>query len=175
MIRGSPSTSSVSLENARRRSRVRAFASSARVRLAACGVSSSRRCANATSMSICAYQTSRLLSAANSRIAVRYRATVASTAVRRCLAENPRSRPATAMLAESRLTSHSQGPGSVSSKSLRSNASRRSGVPKTPKFERCASPHNCTCSPVRGTWERSEAMISAAPRKNAKGETSIRP
>ncbi len=57
---------------------------------------------------------------------------------------NPRSRPAISMLAASRFTSHSHGPGSVSSKSLTSNTSRRSGVPKTPKFERCASPQSCT-------------------------------
>ena len=76
----------------------------------------------------------------------------------RCLASNPRSRPATAKLATSRLTSHSNGPGSVSSKSLTLKTSRRSGAAKTPKFERWASPQSCTCRPVRGVAARSAAM-----------------
>jgi hypothetical protein len=46
----------------------------------------------------------------------------------RCFASKPRSRPATAKLATRRLTSHSNGPGSVSSKSLMLNTSRRSGA-----------------------------------------------
>jgi hypothetical protein len=79
------------------------------------------------------------------------------------------------MLAASRLRSHSHGPGSVSSKSLRSNTSRRSGEPNTPKFDRCASPQDCTWNPERGIPARSAAMIRAAPRKNVNGETSIRP
>ena len=54
------------------------------------------------------------------------------------------------MLTAKRLTSHSQGPGRVSSKSLISNTSWRSGEAKTPKFERCASPQHCTASSVRG-------------------------
>ena len=54
------------------------------------------------------------------------------------------------MLTASRLTSHSHGPGSVSSKSLTSNTSRRSGEANTPKFDRCASPQHCTFSPDRG-------------------------
>ena len=66
------------------------------------------------------------------------------------LAVNPLSRPATARLAASRLTSHSNGPGSVSSKSLRSKTSRRSGEANAPKLARCASPHSCTRSPAAG-------------------------
>ena len=93
----------------------------------------------------------------------------------RCSSSNPRSRPATATLAASRLTSHSNGPGSDSSKSLTLNTSRRSGAANAPKFERCASPHSWTSSPVRGESARSAAMSAAAPRKNVKGETSIRP
>jgi hypothetical protein len=49
------------------------------------------------------------------------------------------SRPAIATLAASRLTSHSHGPGRVSSKSLRSNSNCRSGEAKAPKLPRCAS------------------------------------
>ena len=54
------------------------------------------------------------------------------------------------MLTASRLTSHSHGPGSVSSKSLMSKTSRRSGEAKTPKFDRCASPQHWTRNPERG-------------------------
>ena len=70
----------------------------------------------------------------------------------------PLARPAMTMLAASRLTSHSQGPGSVSSKSLASNTSRRSGEAKMPKLERCASPLACTTMSVRGVSARSKAM-----------------
>ena len=91
------------------------------------------------------------------------------------LLEKPSWRPATTTLAARRLTSHSQGPGSVSSKSLQSKTSWRSGDPKTPKLERWASPQIWAVSPERGVVERSDAMISAAPRKKVNGETSIRP
>jgi hypothetical protein len=80
---------------------------------------------------------------ANVRIAVRYAETVASAAARCWSIEKARSRPATTTLAVSRLRSHSNGPTLVSSKSLTSKTSRRSGVPKIPKFERCASPQSC--------------------------------
>ncbi len=66
------------------------------------------------------------------------------------LTGKPLSRAAISMLAARRLTSHSHGPGSVSSKSLRSNTSRRSGEANTPKFDRCASPQHCTVRPERG-------------------------
>ena len=70
--------------------------------------------------------------------------------MRRALTGNPLSRPATAKLAASRLTSHSNGPGRVSSKSLTSKTSRRSGEANAPKLDRCASPHSCTRSPDEG-------------------------
>ena len=70
----------------------------------------------------------------------------------------------TSKLAAIRLTSHSHGPGRVSSKSLMSKMSWRSGVPNTPKFDRCASPHSCTVIPDTGVGARSAAMIAAAPR-----------
>src|SRR5258707_5971815 len=38
--------------------------------------------------------------------------------------------------------SHSHGPGSVSSKSFTSKTRLRSADPKTPKFDRCASPRS---------------------------------
>ena len=83
---------------------------------------------------------------------------------RRSARANPRSRPATSKLAASRLTSHSHGPGSVSSKSLMSNIARRSGEANTPKFDRWASPQTWAFRPERGVAARSAAMISAAPR-----------
>ena len=65
-----------------------------------------------------------------------------------------RSRPAISKLAARRLTSHSQGPGRVSSKSLTSKTRRRSGAAKTPKFERWASPQSWTRKPgTRGLRE----------------------
>jgi hypothetical protein len=67
----------------------------------------------------------------------------------------PVSRPAISRLVASRLTSHSNGPGLVSSKSLTWKTSRRSGEAKRPKSPRCASPHNWTVSPERGPFARS--------------------
>ena len=75
-------------------------------------------------------------------IASRYSRAAAVTAERQFASSKPLSRPATAMLAASRLRSHSNGPGSVSSKSLMLKTSRRSGAAKMPKFERCASPQS---------------------------------
>jgi len=63
-----------------------------------------------------------------------------------------------------RLTSHSHGPGSVSSKSFGLNTTRRSGAAKPPKFEMWASPQACTTMPERGVVARSAAITAAAPR-----------
>ncbi len=82
----------------------------------------------------------------------------------RSASSKPFARPAMTRLAESRLTSHSQGPGSVSSKSLMSNINCRSGEASSRKFSRCASPHSWAVSPERGLSARSDAMIAAAPR-----------
>ena len=76
---------------------------------------------NSFPTSMWAYHTSRLRIAAACAIRARYSATPAATIPRRAAGSNPRSRPAISKLAASRLTSHSQGPGSVSSKSLMSN------------------------------------------------------
>ena len=96
------------------------------------------------------YHTSRLRIAANLRIQRRYSATVAST-IRSCSATvKPFERAAISTLTASRLTSHSHGPGSVSSKSLMSNTSRRSGEANRPKFDRWASPQACTSKPGAG-------------------------
>ena len=115
-------------------------------------------------MSRWAYHTSRFFIAAKPAIAVRYASTVSSTIWSWSLTGKPLLRAAISMLTARRLTSHSHGPGSVSSKSLMSNISRRSGEAKTPKFDRCASPQHCTVRPERGVDARSLAMISAAPR-----------
>ena len=77
---------------------------------------------------------------------------------------NPLLRAAIVKLAAMRFTSYSNGPGSVSSKSLRSKSSVRSGEANTPKFDRCASPQSWTFRPAVGVSFRSAAMIFAAPR-----------
>ncbi len=81
----------------------------------------------AASTSMWEYHTSRLVMAANWCMPERYSPSRASSTLVRSLVENPLSRPAMAKLAASRLTSHSHGPGHVSSKSLMPNTSRRSG------------------------------------------------
>ena len=111
-----------------------------------------------------AYQTWRLRIAAKPVIAFRYERAVASTAASRSFREKPLSRPAIAKLAARRFTSHSHGPGAVSSKSLMSKTRVRSGEPNVPKFERCASPHSWVRMLEFGVRERSVAMISAPPR-----------
>jgi hypothetical protein len=50
--------------------------------------------------------------------------------------EKPLLRDTTVKLAAIRFTSYSNGPGSVSSKSFRSNSSLRSGEANAPKFDR---------------------------------------
>ena len=52
----------------------------------------------------------------------------------------------------------------LSSKSLRSKRSSRSGEAKAPKFDRCASPHSWTSSPAFGVAARSVAITVAVPR-----------
>ena|GEM_PF-3093284 len=85
------------------------------------------------------------------------------------------SRPAIATLAASLLTSHSNGPGRVSSKSLQSKTRRRSGAAKTPKLERWASPQSWARRPVSGAAASSAAITAAPPRKKANAEVSMRP
>ena len=83
---------------------------------------------------------------------------------RRVGAAYPWSRAAISKLAARRLTSHSHGPGSVSSKSLMSKTSRRSGDWKRPKFMRWASPQSWAVRPESGVPARSDAMSRAPPR-----------
>ena len=164
MIRRRPSTRAVSLPSAFMLSLVWALASSFSASLNLFALNCDLNLPMACSISRCAYHTSRNGCSAKPRIAVRYPSTAARTILRRALSVNPLSRPATARLAASRLTSHSNGPGRVSSKSLTSKTSRRSGDANAPKFDRCASPHSCTRSPEAGVPARSAAIGSAAPR-----------
>ena len=69
-----------------------------------------------------------------------------------------------AKLVASRFTSHSHGPGSVSSKSLMENTSLRSGDSYPPKLATCASPQHWTTMPEVGVEARSAAMIAAPAR-----------
>ena len=105
-------------------------------------------------------------------IAVRYIATAASTVARRSAAPKSRSRAATSMLAARRLTSHSNGPRRVSSKSFTSKTSDRSGDAKKPKFRRCASPHSWTLE--TGYGRRGEIVrhhrSRAAEEREGRGE-----
>ena len=125
-MRRSPSTSSPSRVSTRVLSRVRAFAMSFSTSLASRLPSWSRRTSSwihssICPISMCACQESRVRISAAARITARYSRTVVRTTSRRSDVEKPSSRPATSKLAARRTTSHSQGPGSVSSKSLMSN------------------------------------------------------
>ena len=164
MIRGRPSTTRGSLAMSCMLSWVRALARPLSIILRCRCFSCESNCARSSSTSVSAYQTCRFVIPAKVRIACRYRATAAVTISPRSLSGNPLPRAATSRLAASRLTSHSHGPGSVSSKSLTSKTRRRSAEPKTPKFDRCASPHACTANPDTGVVARSLAIGSAAPR-----------
>ncbi len=110
------------------------------------------------------YHTANVPISANSAIASRYDVTDASAAFWLWASVNPLLRPTMKKLAARRATSYSNGPGSVSSKSLRSNSKLRSGDANTPKFERWASPQSWTSRPARGVSRRSTAMILAPPR-----------
>ena len=101
-----------------------------------------RTAAMSSSSSRWAYQMSIVRMSAKPAIASLYAATDASVDARVSAFENPLLRAAIVKLAAIRFTSYSNGPGRVSSKSFRSNSSFRSGEANTPKFDRCASPHN---------------------------------
>ena len=175
MMRRCPSTTEVSLPIACRLSWVRARACALVHRLRRALSSCTASCGPSSSRSARAYHTSRSRMPANWLIACRYRPTAVRTMSARALRPKPLSRPATDRLAASRLTSHSHGPGWVSSKSLTSNIRRRSGEANAPKFDRCASPHSWVTSPEVGVAARSAAITAAAPRRNVNGDSSMRP
>ena len=131
--------------------------------------------ASSEATSIRAYQTSRYPIPAYPRIFVRYDSTQERAAPVQSLPESPTVRAATTMLAASRFTSHSNGAGSVSSKSFTSKTRLRSGCAKIPKFERWQSPQASTSIPLLGDEPRSAAITAADPRRNANGEAAMRP
>ena len=168
-MRTSPFTTRTSLSKARRWTRERALSTtfcaalaSLRPRRPAAASSSTMRIMSEAVR--CAYHASRTPISEARSMARRYSPTAVSTTSRLSAAEWPSSRPATSKLAARRLTSHSHGPGSVSSKSLMSKSIWRSGDANRPKLERCASPHSCTVRPVRGKGAKSAAISAAEPR-----------
>ena len=110
------------------------------------------------------YQMSSSEAAAKVAIVTRYSRTVDTIAARRSLCLNAFARAAISMLATRRFRSHSHGASAVSSKSFTSNSRCRSGEPKSPKFDRCASPQAWTSKPLLGVPARSSAIVRAAPR-----------
>ena len=143
---------------------VRALASCFSPRFTCLGLNCERNSFSTASMSRCAYQTSRLFMAAKRAMRCGTPRRVEHDLLL-ILDVEAAVRATISMLTARRLTSHSHGPGSVSSKSLMSNTSWRSGEAKTPKFERCASPQHCTVKPrarrrreVAGHDERRSAV-----------------
>ena len=110
-----------------------------------------------------AYQTSMLLGAANSRIAWRYAATASDDRPRVPCAEAVARAPI-AKLAARRLTSHSQGPGSVSSKSLMSKTRLALGGPEGAEVRQVRVAAKLDVRPEVGVLARSVAIDAAAPR-----------
>lgn len=163
-IRSRPSTTSASLPKACRLSRERALPSARSTFLRPRPPNCSAATVRSRSASVLAYHTSRLRIPANRAIDSRYERTEARTIPARSRCVKPFARPAMTRLAASRLTSHSQGPGSVSSKSLMSKSRFRSGEASNRKFSRWASPHNCARIPESGVPARSAAIRAAAPR-----------
>ncbi len=173
-MRYRPSTSSASFESACRLSCVRALSATRCARFVAdfsrvLSVPFNERVAVLMAFIRSAsdrreYQMSIVVICANSAIRSRYDSTDRSVALRASAGVKPLLRAAIVKLAAMRFTSHSNGPGSVSSKSFRSKSNVRSGDANTPKLERCASPQSCATRPALGVSFRSAAMIFAAPR-----------
>ena len=115
VILGSPSTIVVSLPNAFMLSFVRPLATFASIRFMFAFMSFApawrRISAISSSTSIREYQSGRFPIAENVRMLSRYERPTSRLIASRCFSSKPRSRPATAKLATSRLTSHSNGPG----------------------------------------------------------------
>ena len=173
-MRYRPSTTSASLDNACRLWRPRALETIFRAFFSPClaaffpGPPATRARSLMAPSSSCserrAYQISSVPICAKPAIASRYARTDASVAAVVSAFVKPLFRPAIVKLADMRFTSYSNGPGNVSSKSLRSKTNARSGDAYSPKFDRWASPQSWTVSPARGVSSRSAAMIFAAPR-----------
>src|SRR5262249_61750296 len=95
-----------------------------------------------------AYQTPSGSNLENSRMCSRYLRALLTAQSRAWLSDRPFARPASTTDATSRLTSHSQGAREVSSKSLISKMTLRSGVANPKKFMRRQSAHACKFSSV---------------------------
>src|SRR4029453_14784634 len=106
------------------------------IRFRCCALARAANSRTTLSTSIRLYQTSRFRKGGNSRIARGYERAPPVLIFARVLVSKPRSRPATAKLATRRLTSHSNGPGRVSSKSLGAKPRRRGGGGKMPEVEK---------------------------------------
>ena len=117
-MRSSPSTVRHSFESARRLSFVLTFTTFAWRRFICLPEAVVRKRSRMPATSRRVYQTSMFRISAKRAIASRYSRTAVVVTERRSASPKPPSRPATAKLAASRLTSHSNGPGRVSSKSL---------------------------------------------------------
>ena len=101
---------------------------------------------------------------------------MASVEARASAGVNPLLRAAMTTLAASRLTSHSHGPGSVSSKSFESNTSVRSGEANRPKLDRWASPDACDDDVAprrRRQVERHDGRCSAIEREGRGGHPPV--
>ena len=159
-----PSTTVVSLRTAVHA--VRAWALATVRRTAFSPVLPLVRCAHASIVetSTRSYQMSISFMAAYSAMDWRYCRALASAASATTSSGKPLSRAASTNDVASRFTSHSKGPGLVSSKSLTSKTGTRSGAANSPKFDRWASPQSCTCRPLEGCAPRSLAMMMAVPR-----------
>ena len=94
----------------------------------------------------------------------RYSVATAVADARTTSAGRSTSLPARTNDAARRRTSHSKGPGLVSSKSLMSKMMLRSGAANIPKFDRWASPQSCVMRPLFGLAARSQAITAALPR-----------
>ena len=106
----------------------------------------------------------------------RYTRTAVVTTWSRSRRAKPCSLATTWRLAARRLTSHSHGPGSVSSKSFTSKITLRSGVAKVPKLATCASPHACTVRPVTGVTRQvggHHRRRTAVERERRRGHTLV--
>ena len=82
----------------------------------------------------------------------------------RLSADSPTSRPAISALAAIRFTSHSQGPGSVSSKSFGPKTSLRSGAANAAEVRDVSVAARLDHDPESGVAARSAAITAAAPR-----------
>src|SRR5271157_4087714 len=112
------------------------------------------------SASTAKYHRSSTFISANSAMCSRYDLTQPRTASLATDSLRPLSRQAITILAARRLRSHSQGAGSVSSRSLRAKMICLSGVARPRKFTRWESPPHCTRTPIDGEGGCDHAAVA---------------